>query len=250
LGDSPEIRRDRQAAVHYFMQARQANPLDGRPHIWLGILNCYYQSSESATAQFVRAQKCFPSDPDVWLASGNYEFTQGNRSQACQLWKKSLELSGRHLEAILNRARRTMTSDDILTKILPDNPLLIIYAADRFFESTRDTDRPLFLNKALAIIARRDKLTADDWMVRALVAEERDQSTETDTAYQSALDIAPGRVDIRNRYALWLEREERYGDALPHLELLRAIDAKNESLRDRHDAARHAVRLKQMIDGK
>ena len=59
----------------------------------------------------------------------------------------------------------------------------------------------------------------------------------------------PDRVGLRSRYAAWLEREERYEDAIPHLEWLRDRMPGDSTIIDRLDAARHGLKLQRAIAG-
>ena len=98
-----------------------------------------------------------------------------------------------------------------------------------------------------ALRARGDAASADDWAAEAAASDELGLQ-DVDRAWQRALALAPERHDLRDRYAAWLEREERYDDAIRELEWLRRRSPAG-SYQARYDGAKHARGLVREIRG-
>jgi len=240
-------------ALKQIREARRLNPLAPKPHTRLGLYTEVFSTSEPASLHFSRAKSLIPSDPDVWYASGRSELKHGNAAAAWSDWKRSLALSPQNLPAILAAARGRLTPNEIREKLLPDDPVTILAAIDLLFPDRVNQSaerRPFVLSIIeLARTPARTGDTADRQMALAMALDELEKYDEADDAWDRAVRLAPDRADVHDRYAHWLEREEHYDEALVHLEWLRLRNKGDQSIQDRIDAARHAVRLKKDIDG-
>ncbi len=240
-------------ALKLLREARRANPLAPKPHTRLGLYAEVFATSEPASVHFARAKSLIPSDPDVWYASGRSAFKHGDPAAAWADWKRSLALSPQNLPAILAAARGKLTPAEIRVKLLPDDPVTILAALDLLFPDrvAQAAERRPFVQSVidLARTPPRTGTTADRLMALAMALDELGNPDDADDAWDKAVRLAPDRPDVRDRYARWLERDERYDEALVHLEWLRQRNRGNQDVQDRLDAARHAVRLKKDIDG-
>jgi O-antigen ligase/tetratricopeptide (TPR) repeat protein len=233
-------------ALRYLRAARRADPLAPKPHARLGLYARYFAASEPAAVHFDRAKRLLPSDPDIWFASGRDALARGDEATAWADWHRSLALSDRHLAAILRTARRLPLAA-IREKLLPGEPTILLEAANELFPdrvSQAAERRPL-----LEAVARGPGATPDQLVAIAAALDELQREEEAADAWRRAVALAPDRADIRDRYARWLEREERYDDALEQLAWLRQRNPNSPILRDRIDAARHGRDLQQTIHG-
>ena len=57
----------------------------------------------------------------------------------------------------------------------------------------------------------------------------------------------PNDRELRAAAARWFEQQERYADAVPHLEWLRDRSPSDAAIRDHLAAARHGADLKRVI---
>jgi O-antigen ligase/tetratricopeptide (TPR) repeat protein len=236
-------------ALRYLRAARAADPLLPRPHARLGVYAGYFAASEPAAVHFARAKRLLPSDPDVWYASGREALARGDAEAAWADWKHSLALSPLHLRPILRAARAKLPAADIRARLLPDDPALLWAAADELFpdREARAADRRPFLE---AVVRADGPGRAVDQLVAVAEADaELGRADEAAAAWRRAVEAGPNRADVRERFARWLEAEERYDEAIDQLEWLRQRHSGGGPLQDRLDAARHGYKLHRDIYG-
>jgi O-antigen ligase/tetratricopeptide (TPR) repeat protein len=232
--------------LRYLREARAANPLLSRTHARLGVYADYFQSSEPAAVHFARAKRLLPVDPDIWYYSGREALARGDEAAAWEDWRQSLARSSRHLGAILRAARGKLSAEEVRTKLLPDDPAVLVAAADVLVPDRGEGRRP-FLEAAVR--ADRPDLPVDRLMVLADALSELGRPDEAAAAWRRAVDAEPESAGVRDRYAAWLEREERYEEAVEQLEWLRQEQPRSERYRDRLDAAKHGLKLRREIEG-
>ncbi len=244
---SPIAERHLIPALRDFRAARAANPIAPKPHTRLALFAAHFRSSESPAVHFARAKRLIPTDPDLWYASGRDALRRGDSRAAWADWKQSLALSSRHLAAILLAVRGKLSPGEIRTTLLPDEPGTLLAAADMLFPDDPGGRRP-FVESAASHL-NRPGLTVDQTIAAAIAADELGRTEEAAMALRAAVEQAPHRVDVRDRVARWLEADERYEEAIPHLEWLFRKSPNSPAIRDRLDAARHGLKLRQQIEG-
>jgi len=238
-------------ALRLLRDARRSNPLAPKPHTRFGLYADYFASAEPAAVHFARAKTLLPSDPEVWYASGRDALRRGDTAAAWADWKRSLEIAPQTLPTVLAAARRVLTVDEVRTLLLPDDPVTVLAAADWLLPDRNDraAERRPFLDRVLELTRSSDRPSPDRLMASAVALDELGRFDEANDAWVRALQLAPDRPEVRDRYARWLEREERYDEAVPHLEWLRRTNLADQGVKDRLDAARHALRLNREIEG-
>ncbi len=241
--------RELYLALRYLRAARAADPLLPRPHARLGVYAGYFAASDPAAVHFARAKRLLPSDPDIWYASGREALARGDAEAAWADWEHSLALSPLHLRPILRAARAKLPADDIRARLLPDDPAVLWAAADELFpdREARAADRRPFLEAVVR--ADRPGLTVDQLVAVAEADAELGRADEAAAAWRRAVAAGPNRADVRERFARWLEAEERYDEAIDQLEWLRQRQPGGGPLQDRLDAARHGYKLHRDIYG-
>jgi O-antigen ligase len=119
------------------LAARNACPLMPEPHLVLALNADRLVNAEPPRAYLDRAEMLAPRLPDIWYYSGIDHLANNQRDAAFSDWKKCLTLSDRFLNAILIRALQPAAGltnpNDILEKVLPDQPDVIVAAALRLF---------------------------------------------------------------------------------------------------------------------
>jgi O-antigen ligase/tetratricopeptide (TPR) repeat protein len=235
--------------LRYLREARAANPLTPRAHARLGVYAEYFRSSEPAAVHFARAKRLLPVDPDIWFYSGREALARGDEAAAWADWRQSLAQSSRHLGSILQAARDKLSADEIRTKLLPGDPAVLLAAANTLYPdpAAQAAERRPFLEAIAA--ADRPDLPIERLMIVADALAWLGRPDEAAAVWRRAADAEPDRRDVRDRYAGFLEAEERYEEAVEQLEWLRREQPRNEAYRDRLDAARHGLKLRQEIFG-
>ena len=234
--------------------ARRANPLAPKPHARLGDYAQDFLKSEAAVVHFARAKSLLPADPEVWFASGRSAVKRGDPNAAWADWKQSLTISPEGLPRVLAAARGRLSPDQIRTALLPDDPVTVWWAAELLFPDrvAQAAERRPFVDRVVGLARSPGSAPPDPdrLMAAAAALDELGRIDDSDATWLQAVQLAPGRADVRNRYARWLESEERYAEALPHLEWLRRNNLNNLDIKGRLAAARHALELNRMVEGK
>ncbi len=237
-------------AGRYFQRARAAGPLAAKIHSRLAVVAPYFAAGGPPAAYLARATRLAPADADVWYAAGREAFGRGDLAAARAAWRRSLELSPEYLTAVLSAARGRLTEREILDDLLPDDPRVLLAAADVLAPAPgRAAERRPYLDRALASVGRRGPAaTADDRAAEATALDELDRPAEAAEAWRQVVALAPDNVGLREQYARWLERDERYAEAIVQLEWLRQ-HAGAAAYQDRYVAAQRGRRLQREIQG-
>jgi len=184
------------------------------------------------------------SDPNIWFACGNAEAEAGRDAEAFENWKHSLEISPQQLPAILAEARRRYAAGVVLNRILPGNPVTLVEAAD-YYRGEPDSYR-LILERAASAPVRGDWI----WKHRVAVAEANEalgRYAEADAAWAVAVAADPIRYEVRDGAARFLEREERYEEALSHLVWLMKTRPGDNQTRERILFVKHGLNLSEAL---
>jgi tetratricopeptide (TPR) repeat protein len=188
-----------------------------------------------------RARRLLPSDVDVWYACGVEELAAGDRSAAETSWRRSLELGPGRLKPVL-KASAGLSAAELRERVLPDDPAVLMAAA----AERPAAERRVFVEPA-ADAAKRDGLTVPQLTAVAMACDELDRVEDAAAVWKRATAANPNLRELRDAAARWFEKQERYADAVPHLEWLRARTPTDAGLRDRLAAARHGSDLKRII---
>lgn len=182
--------------LRHLALARQMCPLLPRPHMrFAAHANDLYQPV-SAAPYWERATKLAPCDPDLWYFSGTQQLRDGHVDEGLAQFRRSLEISPKHLDEIVDASAPLLgtdlrtRADQLLKRVLPDNPLVLYRAAKRLDPglSAKGPVRPLLTRGINLLTSRTDNLTADDYHLKALLH----QSVEDDDAALRAFDLALG----------------------------------------------------------
>src|SRR5439155_4581372 len=118
-------------ALAHCRAARNNSPLMPEPHLALALYAQEFDKADSPRDYLRRVMLLVPRLPDVWYYSGVDYLAHNQEEPAWQEWRHSLELSDSFLEPILARGVRSLKSDDLLRKLLPEQPDVILRAAAR-----------------------------------------------------------------------------------------------------------------------
>jgi tetratricopeptide (TPR) repeat protein len=224
--------------------ARNLSPLYPETHLLLGLHAKGFASAEPPLAHFERAKLLNKVDPNIWYVCGLAHRDAGNLAGAAENWRQSLELSTQQLPAILAAAQGRFPPAEVAARILPDNPVTLVQAAEYF------RGDPPIRTAILERAAAAAEQPAWEWRPRVAVAEAADllgRTAEADALWTKAVAADPNVFDVRFGYSQFLEREERYEDALPHLEWLSRVRPADPSLRDRILYCRHGAALNEKL---
>ena len=235
------------AALRALRTARELCPLLAEVHARLGLYAKNFSQSEPALLHLERAKLILKSDAQIWYACGVEAAKAGEPANAIAQWKRSLELSPKQLRPILRTAKQTLSPADILRMLLPDDPVVLLGAADEFYPDRlkQRTERRPFLERATT--AKRPATTVPQWIAVATASGELDRIDDARKAWGHAIELDREAVPAHEGFARLLEAEELYDEALPQLQWLLAKRPTDPDLRLRYKAAVHGAKLQREI---
>jgi tetratricopeptide (TPR) repeat protein len=211
--------------------ARNLCPLLARPHIRFAAFADKLVRADPPSAYWARARLLAPFDADLWYFSGVQQLKDGQPDEAWKSWRRSLELSGRYLDQILDTAGPRLASDlpqrveRLNAEILPDNPELILRTALRLVPNpTPDSPvRPL-LDRGLELLtSRTDVLSPSDVFHKARFHQFLGQYDAAIRDFDTALLRSanhPNNPRWRLLFVYLLIDQDKFGKALQELKVL------------------------------
>jgi tetratricopeptide (TPR) repeat protein len=233
--------------------ARDRGPLLAGPHLRLGAYSRMFARTEPAAVHFERAKRVGGWDPDVWYLSGVAALARGDADAAWADWRESLRRDPRRLGAVVRAADQRIPPEEIRDRILTDDPVLWVAATD---ELDLDADgRRAWLQAAADRWQARSRAgavpgTEAEWLAWGTTLERLKQHDAALGIWLRAIERLPESVPLRDRLVVRLEGGERYEEAIAHLDWLLAHKPEDGRVRVRHEAARHAIKLKREIEGR
>lgn len=233
---------DTAPALAALRTARDLCPLSPDVQFSLGLHARQFESADPPATYFRRATRVLPTDPDAWFALGVTEMEGGNREAAEASWRRSLELGPRRLKPILT-ASAGLPAEALRDRVLADDPAVLMLAAGE----RPAGERRVFVEAAAKAATRDGPLTASQLAAAATACDELDKPDAAAAMWHRATAADPTSRELRDRAARWFEQQERYADAIPHLEWLSDRYPANANVDDRLAAARHGAELKRVI---
>ena len=116
-------------ALRDYLRIREDNPLMPGPHLRLAACRRYLVRPDGAASYLERACLLAPSEPRAWYLAGLGRLQNGEEALAWGCWRRSLECSPLHLEAIVAQASRRLSARELVENVLPADPELLLAAA-------------------------------------------------------------------------------------------------------------------------
>lgn len=224
--------------------ARAACLLAPQPHARFGLYAKQYLEGEPALVHWQRAQRILPVDPYIGYACGVAQKAAGDEPAAWASWRDAIARSPKLVRPVLIAAG-PIPAERLLRDLIPVDATAIQIAVDTLYPdraASKNQRRPFL--QAIVALAQRDESA---WGYAATAYLEFGQPEEAIAAWERALARTPNDATIRDAFSRYLESDERYDEAIPHLEYLLSKTPGLTSLRDRLDAAKHAVKLQREI---
>lgn len=234
-------------ALQAVQQARALCPYLAPAHMRLAVYRDFCVSADPAATYLARAIRLNPSNPEGHYAAGLEAISRRDLNAASEHWKHSLSLNDRKLNSILEAAKTAMTPVEIRDSLLPDDPAVLLAAADKLYPDRKGmaASRAPLLERAKKIAETRSTNSAG-LEALARIEYEQGNTTTAQLAYRRAIDLTPNDVNLRIRYAAWLESEELVEPLISELEWLKAKGAGTD-ISNRIEVARRALELKTII---
>jgi tetratricopeptide (TPR) repeat protein len=200
-----------------------------------------FEAVEPRAAYLERAKLLAPGDPVLWERCGDLELRDGHPDRAWMSWRRSLGLSEGHLPRILARSGELLGPDEIVRRVLPDRPGLLLKAALELYPRPAEGRRP-FLERALALLEeRRGPVGAADLHLRASIDRALGRPAEALAAYRASLDREPLELTWRYELADLLYEQSRYEEAFQELLKIRLQQPENDRARALIDAVKAKI---------
>ena len=190
-------------ALRYFITARDLCPLLGKPHARLAAHHDLLARGDESKQYMERVRYLRKYDPEVWYISGILELAELHLETAWENWKRSLELSDAFLMEIVHRSLAILPVNQLLEKILPDNPAQILRVGTELFPmASEKAEREPFITRTLELLDQQGRiLTASERHIKAKALYLDGKRAEAVAAYRVAIQYNPSSIDLRVEYA-------------------------------------------------
>lgn len=232
---------DTDAGLRAARAGRDAGPLYASNHVRLGQHARRFASADAPQVYFTRARQLRPNDPDVWFGTANESAKARDFAAAAAGWKRVIELKPEYGPDVLKAAAAVPGFDP--TTVFPDDPAALLSTANSLYPKDPDARRPILTRAAAADAGKFGP--AGRVAVAAAKAELR--SADALGAWEYAAKTDPEYTPARDGLARFLETDERYGDAVPHLEWLASKTPNDRGVADRLRGAKHGVALAEAL---
>jgi O-antigen ligase/tetratricopeptide (TPR) repeat protein len=234
-------RRHLVPALRHFLQSRDACPLRSAAHMDIAEYVDKFEKAEPRETYLERAKLLSPDDPELWERCGTLELLDGRPDQAWVSWRRSLELSDSHLPEILDRSARLLAPDDLLRKVLPNRPDVLLKAALHLYPQVGE-GRRCFLGQALAILEKQPvALGAAELHVKGSIHRALGHPAEALAAYRAALDREPLQLAWRHELAELLYEQGQFRESFQELLKVQMLQPENNQVRALMDAVKRKI---------
>jgi O-antigen ligase len=238
--------------------ARDLCPLLAKPHPRLALHSGDFARADPAARYLERACFLRPFDADLWYAAGLQALLDGTPDRAWPAFRRSLELSDRHLFEVAARALPALGPGGVAGQLLPGDPDVLAGVADRFFPDPDALDfvtpawlaeaREPFLARAVAALdARPGPRTAEELRRRGLWQNGRGRADDALADFAAAVAAAPRQPEWRYEYARLLNKAGRYAEAKRQLDELLAMKADSRPALDLREAVERDLQLSEIL---
>jgi tetratricopeptide (TPR) repeat protein len=189
-------------------------------------LGTYFTSKgdlERARAAMVRALKLDPEYPEAYNNLGNVHFKAGRLDEASSSFEKALSLRPNYIEALVNRGLllgergRFPEAIESFSKALAldsDSVPALVGLGRALFANRQVDEAQNAFQKAVQLEASSP--TAYEWLARCLVVG--NQAEKAKEVLNRGLKVSPNHPSLHHLYGQILGQEEKYDEAIQHLE--------------------------------
>ena len=237
-------------ALRCFVAARNLCPLLARAQLRLVGLSAKLEHGDEPSQYLERARILAGYDPEFWFLAGALALADNrpaNWPADCwPLWKHSLAISPKHFEAILNQSRLYLKPDELLVKLLPDNPRLVVESANRLLpqpqnEADKKTRKEYFQRAIDLLRLESGDITAEGWAVRASIAHELGNDTDAIIAMRRAITMDPRFEDLRLELAKALMQQGDWPQAMREIKTVLTRQPWNEQAKSLEKQLKEAL---------
>jgi tetratricopeptide (TPR) repeat protein len=197
-------RRELARGLGHLLRARDLCPLIPETHLLLAANARRLAGAEAPGRYLERVRALAPTDPTLWYLCGRQELIDGQPDRAWSDWRRSLELSDRHLGDVLGTALKRLGPRGLLEQVLPDDPALLVRVGQQLDPDPGPAaGRRPFQERALDLLGRQPGAGDPDRLhLKASLQRALGRPAEALESYRAALARRPQEP------AWWLEMGE------------------------------------------
>ena len=233
-----------------FAHARQSLalcPLQGMGYVHLAQLG--YLNGDTATASnqlIAQALVVRPHQARVHEAAGSEAWLVGDQETGLAHWKQAFHLDRTVQRRIMKKlAAAGLPAQVIISEFQPDWESLV-YMKELYKRALPTAEyRIVLADYAVAAQGRANNQDGTDavtsWLLAAGAYRQLDQATQVQACYKKALQENPTSLTARLAFGRWLYSQDRFSEAVEHLEWSSQQQPDNEKLQRLLSACRKSA---------
>jgi len=232
LREEPVIRDNLTPALKHLVLARRACFLVSEVHVTLGELFAVLIDPDGDRVHIERARALAPSNPDLLFRCGLLDLQAGRIESASKSWQRSLALSDRYLDDVLLLAGQQLSPSEMVEKVLPDCPALLIQLARGRYQAEEDAEvRHLLAERAERLVAEVGLPEDERHYLRGSASLLQGLYPQAIANLSRAVELRPAEAHWRYELALLLKDQGRINEAHEHARLCARMDPNNAEYR-------------------
>lgn len=232
-GEQGELaRRYLLPGLKHMLQTRNLCPLMARPHFRIASNREWFVRADTREAYIDRGKLTFPISPETWYLAGQLELLDGRPDAAWSSWRESLRRSPEFLGPILERAKRSLDSQSLIDRLLPDTPDILLMAVNHVYDEDDERRIPI-LRRALGLLDSHSReLSAGDYYLKSRIQLSLGEELQAIESLEEALLRGTPTVSWRYELAVLLRKNRRLKDARRELLSVLAREPAHSAAKD------------------
>ncbi len=208
LRQSPTVRENLTPALEHLTASRRACPLLPEVHCAFAQLCAISGPVSEDEIHIRRTRQLAPGNPDLLYLCGLLDFQASRFTSAYASWKASLTLTPRYLTPVLQIAGATLANEEIIARLLPDDPKLLVHIAREQYNMEADEPiREALLTRTETLLTASPLPEAERVFLRGSIQSMRGSFPEAIASYEKALALRSHEVEWRYELARLLKQQ-------------------------------------------
>ncbi len=229
------VRENLLPALGDLVRADRACPLLPGVHLTIAQLCGLAGDPDEDAVYLDHARRLAPCNPRILFQCGLLELQAERPEQGYADWQTALGLSEDRLDDVLALAGRRISLSDMVYKVLPQSPALLVRLARRQDASARGVMlRQMLAVRAESLLAQAPLPDDQRYYLRGAVCDLEGKRAEAVEAYRRAVRLRPAEHAWRYALAVALEKESRLGEARQEAKMCALMAPRNGEYRALH----------------
>ena len=219
-------------ALRHLVLARRACPVLPEVHARIAELSVIGADPKDDQIHIDRAKWLAAAHPEILFRCGLLEFQAGRPDLAYESWRRSLSLSHRYLDRVLDYAGRRISFWHLVHAVLPESPeLLLRLARDRYSDEEHAAVRRMLVERAEELLEKKNLPEDERSHLQGVAFALKGEVRKAIESYYRAVEIRRERNDWRFDLALGLKEAGRMDEAHEQAKLCARMDPDNREYR-------------------